>query len=101
MYLPARGRFLEWSATIWMELGREIEPDPEEAAAPGGGGLSADQIKAVVEPLVKHDKAFGAAERTTARFRILLAGAPVGDQARTAAMVLPDLKEDFSSYLSL
>ncbi|CAB9530401.1 unknown protein [Seminavis robusta] len=101
LYGPARTRFATWSTTAWVDIGSTLEPLPNEIPPVVGGGLSADQIKAVVEPLIKRDKAFGSAERTAARLRILLAGLPIGDTDDTAAMVLPDLREEFSAYLSM
>ena len=63
-------------------------------------GLGPDQIRAVVEPIVTKEKVFRLADRTKARYRILLAQAPTEGTADMGTMVLPDIVDTFSVYLT-
>ena len=88
-----------WSDTIWAEIGGNLPPEPAPVAP--GGGFGADQVRAVVEPLVNRDKVFRLSTRSQARYRILLGQAPPPDSPAPDVAVLPQLREEFMSYLSL
>jgi hypothetical protein len=87
-----------WSDRIWEELGAEMEPDP--VAAPAVGGLGVEAIRAVVNPLVNKEKVFRLAERTKARYRLLLAARPAVDSLTPTIAALPPLVEEFEKYLA-
>jgi len=100
LYAATRDQLVAWSNTIWAELGASMEPEVTPPSS-GGGGFTPEHFRAAMEPLVnKAEKTFGSAERTTARYRLLLAAAPAADSATPGRTVLPDLLVEFKDYLS-
>ena len=91
----------EWSETIWVELGNEMNPDPATTAPAPAVGLGAEQLKAVFEPLVSKEKEFRLAPRARAQYRLLLASDSAGGKGGVGVATLPTLKEEFDAYLTL
>lgn len=88
----------DWADEIWIEMGSRAAPDdPPPAVA---GGLGAEQITALVEPLIRREKTFRLAERTRARYRILLASLPIEGAVNPGVVTLPQLCPEFEAYLS-
>ena len=101
LYRDGRALLLTWSDTVWTELGANM---PAEAPPPPGGGGQAftpEQFAAAMAPVVNKDKTFSAAGRTAARYRLLCAALPQSGSTTPDRMVLPDLKEEFKTYLAI
>ena len=88
-----------WSEVIWAELGSNLPP--EQAPIPAPGGFGAEQVRAVVEPLVNREKQFRLAPRTEARYRLLLAQRAPTESPTPEVAVLPALRPEFQNYLAL
>ena len=106
--VPTSGRFAEvvatinqWSDVIWTEIGSNMEPEPPQAGGGGGGVVfGPEQVRAVVEPLVNKEKEYRLADRSQARYRALLARAPIDGGPNPDVAVLPDLRAEFLTYLT-
>jgi hypothetical protein len=74
--------------------------EPEALPAPGVAiGLGADQVRAIVDPLVNREKRFRLAYRSRARYRLLLAGHQPKGGPNPDVAVLPALHPEFDAYL--
>ena len=100
LFSVTRLQLVEWSEQVWVGLGENMEP---EAPPPGVGAqvFTPEHFRAAVEPLVNKDKTFGAAGRTAARYRVLLASLPPGGALNPDRMVLPDLKDEVRAYFQV
>lgn len=97
-YTAGRDRLLAWSDSIWVELGASMEVEPPPAV---GGGFTPEHFRAAMEPLVPKEKTFSSAARSLSRYQLLLAAAPAADAAHPDRVVLPDLRDEFKSYLTV
>ena len=92
-----------WSEAIWVELGASMDPEPAgEVVVPMTGPpvvFGPEQVRAVVEPIVNREKQFRLADRTKARYRILLASKPEADTETPNVAILPELSDEFIKYL--
>lgn len=93
----ARTSFLEWSESMWHELGSNQEP--ELVNLPAAGGFSPADFREAVKPLVDKVKSFPLGKRTAAKYKLLLAGLPLAEAAQQANMTLPELLEAFIRFL--
>lgn len=91
-------RIAQFSDDLWVELGSNQVPE-EPVGAPGGG-VGLEQLRTVIEPLTTKEKTYRLAERTKARYRVLLASRPEAGSDTPNLAVLPALKTDFEEYLS-
>ena len=100
LYEDGRASFLAWSNAIWAEIGNSIGPEtPARLDGPAGGALTIETFRDALEPVFNREKKFRLAERSIAKYRILLAGAPPSGAANPDMVVLPDLKQAFKDYL--
>jgi hypothetical protein len=92
-------RLLAWSDSVLIDLGSALPPEPVVAA---GTIFTPEHFRAAaMEPLAYMSKTFSAASRTVVRTRLLLMQAPLpGDPAQDQA-ILPDLFQEFFSYLAV
>ena len=84
------------SDDICVELGGNMEPEPVPSPPPQVG-FGAEQVRAVVEPLVNKEKVFRLADKSKARYRLLLAAQPMEGSPDMGTAVLPDLRKNFRS----
>jgi hypothetical protein len=101
LFQVGRTQFAAWSDAVWTELGANLEPEAPPVGAGGDHGFTPAHFRAAMEPLVNKDKTFGPADRTKAKYRLLLAGAPPPGSPTPDRVVLPDLRTDFEAYLSV
>ena len=100
LHAAARTSFMNWSDTMWAEIGGSMGPEAPPGPLPGGGpNFSPEAFRDALDPVINREKKFRLAERTSAKYRILLAGSPAADAADANVVSLPDLKEPFVDYL--
>ena len=101
LYSDARTLFMEWSDSVWHDIGASIEPEVPAVPGPTGGGIgfTPEAFRDAISPLVNKERKFRLADRTGARYKTFLAAAPLEGAPGTAAL-LPDLKPTFVEYLA-
>ena len=89
---------------VWYELGSRTPvevPGGQPSVPTGGSTWSPDDVKTVVTQIVNSkEKKFRNATRSANRYKILLAAGDVGGETPDTSVVLPDLLESFTKYLS-
>ena len=98
LYAVARTSFLEWSESMWQELGSNQEP--ELINPPAAAGFTPADFREAVKPLVDKEKVFRLGKRIGSKYKILMSALPLAGAAQQDNMVLPELKGPFKEFLN-